>query len=96
MAEMEKMVHSTRKKQDPESGIQNPLASTQKPSPRELLSLDLDFMDYRKALDLQLHLVNARHDRILETDAVMIESWKRTLSCSWNIPLFSLWGTGVG
>jgi lipoate-protein ligase B len=28
-------------------------------------------MDYRKALDLQLQLVNARHDRILETDAVL-------------------------
>jgi lipoate-protein ligase B len=40
-------------------------------SPREWLSLDLDLIDYRKALDLQLQLVNARHDRILETDAVL-------------------------
>jgi lipoate-protein ligase B len=71
MAGMEKMVHSTRKKQDPESRIQNPSASIQKPSPREGLWLDLDFIDYRKALDLQLQLVNARHDRILETDAVL-------------------------
>lgn len=62
---------STTENQHPESRIQNPSASPRKSAPREWLSLDLDLMDYEKALDLQRQLVSARHDRILETDAVL-------------------------
>lgn len=68
---IEKMAISTIQNQKPESRIKDPPASTHKSTLREWLSLDLHLIDYRKALDLQLQLVNARHDRILETDAVL-------------------------
>lgn len=67
----EKMVTSAIENQDQDSRIQNLSASARKASPKGWLWLDLDLFDYKKARDLQLQLVNARRNRILETDIVL-------------------------
>jgi lipoate-protein ligase B len=62
---------TTTGNQYPESSIQDQLAKTPELSPREWIHLDLGLMDYRKAWDVQLQLVTARRDGILEADAIL-------------------------
>jgi len=65
------MKDSNQNIQHPGSSIQHRPESTSNENKRPWLHLDLGLMDYGQAWNLQFNLVNARRDRVLDSDLVM-------------------------
>jgi lipoate-protein ligase B len=65
-------------------------AATQRSASLECLYLDLDLIDYREAWKLQIRLVNARHDKTLQTDVIMFLEHRPVFTLGWRSDMNNL------